>query len=78
MKIDLTAEETISDCKHCGSEASLHATSVGAIQIKKGEQVMPQGSLYWCRCDDNDGCGITQAAVSDRANALARWNRRAA
>ena len=79
MKIELETEEVIIECPMCGSEASLHGTSIGAIAMVKGEQVMPQGSMYWVRCEDNDSavtCGTTQPAVSSRGNAIARWNRR--
>jgi Restriction alleviation protein Lar len=80
MKIELEPSETVYGCPMCGSSSSLHGTSIGAIAMVKGAQVMPQGSMYWVRCDDNSidlACGVTQSAVSDRANAIARWNRRA-
>jgi len=77
MKIELAAGETITGCPMCGEYASLHATPIGAIQMKAGAQVMPQDSLYWCKCDD-DECGVTMPAVKGRENAILRWNRRAA
>jgi hypothetical protein len=80
MKVDLEPNESVSECPMCGSSASLHLTGIGANdKIKKGE-IIATDTLYWVRCDDTDSaidCGTTQPAVSDRANALARWNRRA-
>ena len=77
MRADLEPDEIVEPCPMCGGEASLHMTGVGAFQPSKTAPIQPSGTLYWCRCDDSDGCCVTQAAVSDRANALARWNRRA-
>jgi hypothetical protein len=79
MKVELEPTETVEPCPMCGGEVSLHSSPVGAFQPKKGAAIVPSGTLFWCRCDDSGAvtCGTTQAAVSDRANALVRWNRRA-
>ena len=64
----LKTEETIYNCPMCGSSASLHSAEhiVGSV-------------VFWVKCDENSmlKCGLIQGAVSDRDNALTRWNRRA-
>jgi transcription elongation factor Elf1 len=68
----LKTEETIYNCPMCGSSASLHSSIL--------DQGYTVDTVFWVKCDDNSGavkCGTTQPSVSDRDNALARWNRRA-
>ena len=75
MKIKLEAGETVTGCPMCGGYASLHSTSIGAIQMEEGQPLQPQYTMFWCRCDGDD-CGVGQRAVNGRENAIARWNRR--
>ena len=73
MKVELEPEETIGGCPMCASKAEFHSTTIGANQMVSGAPVAPTGSLFWVKCED---CGLTQPGVTDRFNALLRWNRR--
>lgn len=63
LPIELTMNEKLKPCPHCGEQASIEQAALGSKKYL----------VWWVRCKL---CGATTASHSSEQDAVKAWNRR--